>query len=251
MNEIEKIERPAATLIDFVAMAVKDPAIDVTKLEALLRMQREIIADDAKAQFNEAFIRLQGRLPRIKKNGVLEYPIDKNNPNSPKRKISNFMKWEDVDEAIRPILDEEGFAISWNTAPRAGDGGGLIVTAILRHRAGYSQETSMPVPLDGSGGKNNLQGYGSTLSYGRRYTACAALNIVAEGEDDDGVAGGHDPITAEQVKQISDLLIEIDSDLDAFCRFMNVEALPDIDTTLFPVAINALVARKNARAKRQ
>ena len=195
-------DAPASSLLNFVAMAVKDPSIDVTKLEALLRMQREIVADDAKTQFNRAFLRLQSKLPRIKKNGTLEYPINKNDPDGPKRKIANFARWEDIDAAIRPLLDEEGFALSFNTAPRQGDGGGLLVTAILRHSAGHSTETSIPVPLDSSGGKNNLQGYGSTLSYGKRYAATAALNIITEGEDDDGHRGGAKFVSEEQVEAL-------------------------------------------------
>jgi hypothetical protein len=235
---------PAGSLLNFVAMALKDPSIDVAKLEALLRMQREIVADDAREQFNSAFIRLQGRLPRIKKNGTLEYPINKNDPDGPKRKISNFMRWEDVDAGIRPILEEEGFALTFNTEPRVGEGGGLIVTATVRHRAGHSQSASLPIPLDTSGGKNNIQGYGSALKYGQRYTACAALNIVAEGEDDDGVAAGNSPITDEECAELSRGLTETKSNLDAFLAFMGVGAIPDIQKRDLTRARNAINAKR-------
>lgn len=239
-HEITVASGPTGSLLNFVAQAVKDPAIDVTKLEALLRMQREIVADDAKAQFNEAFLSLQKRLPRIKKTGVLEYPVDKNKPDGPKKKIANFAKWEDIDEAIRPILDEEGFALSFNTAPRAGEGGGLLVTAILRHRAGYSQETTIPVPLDTSGGKNNLQGYGSTLSYGKRYAATAALNIITEGEDDDGVRGGMKFITAQDVADLEKLIVDTKSDRDRFLQHFGIAQLENLDTDRLVVARNML-----------
>jgi hypothetical protein len=243
LTEVAAQNGPAGSLLNFVAMAVKDPSIDVAKLDALLRMQREIVADDAREQFNRAFVDLQARLPRIKRNGSLEYPKDPKLPDGPKRKISRFMKFEDIDEAIRPLLEEAGFSQSWNTAPRVGDGGGLIVTHILRHRAGHSQETSLPIPLDTSGGKNNLQGYGSTLQYGKRYTMCAGLNIVAEGEDDDG-KGGYEQIDDESVKRLSDLCVETKSDLNAFLKFMGVAGLPEITVRDYPTAVNALLAKK-------
>jgi len=232
----------AGSLLNFVAMAVKDPTIDVTKLEALLRMQREIVADDAKVQFNQAFIRLQTKLPRIKKNGVLEYPVNKNNPEGPKRKIANFAKWEDIDAAIRPQLDDEGFALSFNTEARTA-GGGLVVTAILRHRAGYSQGTSIPVPLDASGGKNDLQGYGSSLSYGKRYAATAALNIITEGEDDDGKRGGMRFITAEQVAELDSLITETRSDKERFVQMFGVALLENIEAGAWAAARNLLLGK--------
>lgn len=239
----------AGSLLSFVAQAVKDPTIDVAKLEALLRMQREIVSDDAKAQFNEAFIRLQMKLPRITKKGVLEYPVDKNKPDGPKRKIASFAKWEDIDAAIRPILDDEGFALSFTTAPRIGDGGGLIVTAILRHRAGHSTETSIPVPLDTSGGKNNLQGYGSTMSYGKRYAATAALNIIAEGEDDDGVRGGMRFVTADDVKELEELITRTGTDRLRFLQFFGIAELENLPIDSMTPARNMLLSKRPRETK--
>lgn len=194
-------ENPAASMLNFVAMALRDPSIEVSKLEALLRMQRDIVADDAKSLFNQAFGRLQPRLPRIKKNGSVEYK----NKQGQLEKAFKFAKFEDIMTVIAPLLEEEGFSVGFNTVPRPSDGGGLIVTCILRHRAGHSTETSIPVPLDSSGGKNSLQGYGSTLSYGKRYTLTASLNLVTEGEDDDGQRGGTKFITEAQADELRSL----------------------------------------------
>src|SRR5579883_3095059 len=245
-REVATTGEAAGSLLNFVAQAVRDPSIDVAKLEALLRMQREVIADDAKAQFNKALIRLQSRLPRIKKNGVLEYPVEKSRPDGPKRKIANFAKWEDIDEAIRPLLDEEGFALSFNTAPRAE--GGLIVTAILRHRAGHASETSIPIPLDTSGGKNNIQGYGSALSYGKRYAATAALNIITEGEDDDAKLAGMTFITPEQVAELETLLKETRSDEGKFLQLFGIAHLTSMEAGAYAAARNMLIGKKQRRA---
>jgi len=240
---------PAGSLLNFVAQAVENPNIDVAKLEALLRMQREIVADDAKSQFNRDFITMQERLPRIKKNGVLEYPVDKNKPDGPKRKIANFAKWEDMDEAIRPIYLAHGFSLAFNTAPRAGDGGGLLVTAILRHRAGHSTETTIPIPLDTSGGKNNIQGYGSALSYGKRYAATAALNIITEGEDDDGKLGGTKFVTTEQAAEIDVLLRETGSDAGKFLQLFEAADVRNLTAEQYAPARNMLLSKKAKRGE--
>lgn len=238
-------QEPAGSLLNFVAQAVSDPNVDVHKLEALLRMQREIVADDAKAQFNRDFIALQKALPRIKKNGTLEYPVDKNKPDGAKRKIANFARWEDIDLSIRPLLDDHGFSLSFTTAPRAGDGGGLIVTAILRHRAGHMTETPIPIPLDTSGGKNNIQGYGSALSYGKRYAATAALNIITEGEDDDGVRGAKKFLSTEEAAELDGMMRELGLDAEKFLhQFFEVAEVRNLDAAQFVPCKNMLLAKR-------
>lgn len=222
-----------------------NPAVDVAKLSPILDLQERVMARQAESEFNQDFIALQGRLPRIKKNGVLEYPKDKNNPDGPKRKIANYARWEDIDAELRPLLDAHGFALAFTTAPRTD--GGLIITAILRHRGGHKTETPMPVPLDTSGGKNNTQGYGSALSYGKRYAATAALNIITEGEDDDGKLGGMRFITAQQVADLETLIKDTGTDENRFLQILGVAHLSNIEVGAWAAARNMLLAKKAAK----
>jgi hypothetical protein len=99
-------------------------------------------------------------------------------------------------------LQREGFSLSFDTAPRQGEGGGIIITGTLSHVGGHKRTASIPLALDSSGGKNNIQGMGSTFSYGKRYCATALLNIITEGEDDDGVRGGAKFITDDQADDL-------------------------------------------------
>jgi hypothetical protein len=239
----------AGSLLPTIVQLAKDPSVDVAKLQALLEMQERMEARQAQAEFNQAYIRLQKRLPRIKKNGTLEYPVDKNKPDGPKRKVSNYARWEDIDKEIRPLLEAEGFALSFTTAPRPGDGGGLIVTAILRHTAGHSTETPIPIPLDTSGGKNNIQGYGSALSYGKRYAATAALNIITEGEDDDGQRGGMRFITAEEAIDLERLLTESKSDRPRFLQFFGIAEVANLPADRLVEARNMLWSKIDKQAK--
>lgn len=228
---------PAAQCWALISRAATDPNFDVEKMRALLDMQKELVADQAKAQFNEAYARLQLVLPRIKKGGIVEY---KDKP------AFTYAKWEDIDAAIRPLLNAEGFSLTFDTAPH--QSGGILVTGKLLHSSGHEKTASIgPLPLDTSGGKNNLQGAGSTFAYGCRYTSRMLLNLIYEAEDDDGHRGGLVFITDEQVKRLSDLVMETKSDLNAFLQYMEVAGLPNIVSQDYAKAENALLMKKRKR----
>jgi ERF superfamily len=186
-------EGPGALLSAIVQLA-RDPAVDVTKLQALLGMQERMEARQGEIEFDRALARIAGQMPRVKKNGTVNLGQGKGS--------YAFATWEDMDTIIRPLMASEGFTLSFTSELRNGEGGGLIVTGTLLHRDGHSKSASMPLPLDTGAGRSNIQAAGSTLSYGKRYTAEMLLNIVREGVDDDGKAGGTKFITEEQATEL-------------------------------------------------
>lgn len=242
--EPQSIEKPAAQMLEIIASAAKDSHVDVAKMTALLDMQERIMTKQAEIDFNQAYSRLSGKLPRIDKDGQVEYDIDKNNPSKGKKKAFKFATYENIDRIIRPLLQEEGFALSFNVEQRPGEGGGAIVTGTLSHIGGHSRKASIAVALDTSGGKNNIQAMGSSFSYGKRYTAIMLLNIVTEGSDDDGVAGGMVFVTKEQVQIMEALIEETKSNLDAFLQTWQIAKLENMPSTTYPVAMNMLAAKK-------
>jgi hypothetical protein len=224
-------------MMNFIAEAVTNPAIDVAKLEVLLRMKREVTADRGVLLFNEALHRAQAAMPRVKKNGT----IDMGSKGSMK-----FAKWEDMDTILRPILDAHGFSLSFDTAPR--DGGGSVITGTLQHTAGHHRTASMSLPLDSGAGRNNLQAAGSTLSYGKRYVAEMLLNIVREGDDDDGKAGGMVFVTQAEATELTNLVAATGTDLRQFLAMMvrdNVHAIEEIERDDFPRLKNALLDKQS------
>lgn len=231
-------ENPGSMLAAIVALA-KDPSVDVTKLQALMGMQERMEARGAETQFNQAFAEMEPKMPRIKRDGTVEYKD---------KAAFKFARWETVDAGIRPILREHGFSLSFNTSPRQGEGGGLNITGTLLHTAGHSKSATIPLPLDSSGGKNNLQGAGSTLSYGKRYTTTMLLNIVTEGEDDDGKKGGMQYIGPGQIAQIKKLIGETNTNEIRFLETIGVSEIQDIAVGEFAIAVNLLNSKK-AQAK--
>ncbi len=167
---------PTAPGIDFAALAQTD--IDPDKLERLIAMQERLMAKQAEAQFNVAFVEMQAALPEIDQRGKRIV----------KGKLHNtYAKHEDIQRVLKPILQAHGFALSFD--PKI-DESGIAVTAILIHRAGHSRQATFgPVPPDAGGSKNTIQEYSSSVSYGERIATIAVCNITTRGMDDDGGGG--------------------------------------------------------------
>jgi ERF superfamily len=165
------------TLLNFVARAVKDPTIDVAKLEALLRMQREIVADDARLQFNRAMSLAQGEM----------VPVVRDAQNT--QTNSKYATLARIDAVVRPIYTRHGFLLSFNSEPTGGDYERIVCE--VAHSAGHTKRYQLEAALDtvGPQGKPNktpLHGLGSVVSFLRRYLTTMIFNIVLTSEDNDG-----------------------------------------------------------------
>lgn len=228
----------AAALMQVISRAASDPAIDVGKLERLMAMYERITASQSKAAFDRALSEMQPKLPIVDRRGqiIIRDKADK-------EKIiqsTPYALFEDINEAISPMLAEHGFAISFRIGMSAD--GKVAVTAILSHREGHREETSLQLMHDSTGSKNSVQAVGSSVSYGKRYTLCAILNITTRGEDDDGAEAGK--VTEDQVKHLTALIQEVGADAGKFLIFMNVPALTDILAARYPSAVRALEGKR-------
>jgi len=221
---VDEPDLPAAPLSETAAVlqvierAARDPAVDIDKMERLIAMRDRLVAERARADFDAAMAEMQEELPIIEERGVIDIGRGKPQP---------YALWEDINEAIKPVLARHGFALSFRTAD---DGDRRIVTAILSHRGGHREETTMRLPLDTSGSKNNVQAVGSSTSYGKRYTAAALLNLTSrmpEDADDDGKAAGFLPISDEQRDEILALIEETGTEVAKFCGYMKTDARHD------------------------
>jgi hypothetical protein len=183
MNAVAKVvdQAPAvaegATLLAVISRAASDPQTDVEKMERLMAMYERIEAKRAEAEFASALADMQSELPSIGERG-----------NAAGR--YTYALWEDINTAIKPVLQRFGFALSFRTDFTDG----IAVTGVLSHRAGHSERTTIKLPADPSGNKNAVQAVASSVSYGKRYTAGALLNLTSHGEDDDAYrAAQEDP----------------------------------------------------------
>lgn len=199
------------SMISLIAQLAANPRVNADKMEKLLNMQERIVNQQADQAFSQAMARLQSKLPRITKKGKIAFTDKKG-----VERDTPYAKYEHIEAAIRSLYNAEGFATSFDTDTVAE--GKIMVTLTVSHEGGAKRiSKSPPMALDTSGSKNNLQAMGSTISYGKRYTLINAFNIVTEGEDDDGTAGGGKPgdkadkftqKAAEQAKgQVIDVIV--------------------------------------------
>ncbi len=239
------------TILDIINRAAFDPTVDADKIERLLRVAREIRADDAKTAYARAMVKMKPLLPVIDRNGRIVIH-EKGSAKTDANIIQStaYALWEDIDEAITPILAQHGFVLTFRTG--AGAEGRITVTGVLTHEMGHSEESTMPLPLDTSGSKNNVQAAGSSTSYGKRYTATALLNIRTRGQDDDGKKGGDPgPITDDQAETILEMLTRDKADVQKFCKYLGVDSIITIPASRYREAVEKINTRsqKVAAAK--
>jgi len=87
-----------------------------------------------------------------------------------------------VVEKIVPALAENGLV--WTTLPGGTHDQPTLSYRLTHAETGESLDGTMPLLMDG---KTDAQALGSALTYARRYSLCAVLNLVTD-EDDDGTA---------------------------------------------------------------
>lgn len=233
MNEVVATGNESENVLAVISRAAADPSVDIDKLERLLALQERIVARQAQAAYNAALARMQPELPMITERGGIR---DRSGDVQ-----STYALWEDIVEKITPILSKHGFGLSFRTA---GIEGGVIVTGVLSHEAGHSEQTSLPLPIDTSGSKNQVQAIGSSTSYGKRYTASALLNLRTGEIDDDGKSGGGGYITEQQVLDLEALITEVGANKAMFLRFCKAESLDQIKASQFQRAVQALEEKR-------
>ena len=164
----------------------RDPLVDADKLQKLVDLQERILDRDARSAFTAAFIAMRPEIPEIDEKGRI---LNKNG-----NVQSTYSRHEDIQRVILPILFKHGFELSFRTEwpektlPS--------VVGILTHRDGHQRESRFQAHADMSGSKNDVQGLGSTISYGKRYSTIDLLNITTRGKDDDAQSAGKKPETA-------------------------------------------------------
>lgn len=222
-------EQTGTAIIQVIERAAVNPDVDIDKMERLLQMQERILDREAKSEYTRALAKMQPELPVIEERGEIKIG---------QGAAQKYARWEDINQAIIPILSQRGFALSFRCGTTENQ---ITVTGILSHEGGHSEETTLALPLDNSGSKNSVQAVGSSTSYGKRYTAILLLNLTSGGEDDDGAGMGF--IDAEQKEKIIALMKEVGADTAAFLKHMGFDSVDAIPKSQFQKAINALEAK--------
>lgn len=164
------------SVLAVISRAATDKDVDVSKMERLLDMQERVMAKQAEMSFYSDMSALQDDMPTIKKEGEIKVGGQLR---------SRYARFEDILGQTKPLLKNYGFSVAFKSNFVDGQ---LEITGILSHRFGHKESTTMRLPFDDSGAKNQVQMIGSSVSYGKRYVYCMLLNINITEDDDDGQA---------------------------------------------------------------
>jgi len=226
-------------MIQRIADMAADPACDPDKMEKLLNVQITLMDRQAKIDFDQALSDVQREMPRITARGEIK--------NKAGEVTSRYMKYEDIDLVIRPLLQKFGFSLVHDAKE---ENGKMLVTTILKHRGGHQESVSSPLPFDQTNAlKSALQAAASTESFGKRRNVCKMLNIVAEGDDDDGAGTNAMKIDDAQAKEIKDALRESGADVKRFLDYMKADCVENIAMKDYGKACVALRRKVISEAK--
>lgn len=265
---VRKPEPPAPkTMLQVIYEATTNPLVDVAKMEALLKMQERIAAEEARIAFIESFLALKQVLPKIDKNGKIVIPPKDNK----KGQTTLYATYDAITDVTDPILFKYGFVYSSTTEPSA-DGTRLNIVGHLDHVRGFGRMTTFPLPAETSGSKNNVQGWGSSFSYGKRYCKIALLDIqtrAPQDRDTDGVIVENaivvetadrktgrivdddfpgDRVETVKGKKLDDLVDHIQAcgvKQADFCKKYGIAKVADLPTSRLAEAIQALTDHAN------
>lgn len=225
------------TLLDLIRQAVSNPALDVGKLERLLSLYERVEARTAETAFNNAMTAAQIEIRPI--------AADANNPQT-KSKYASYLA---LDNALRPIYTSHGFSLSFDT----GDGAPadhIRALCYVAHNAGFTRTYRIDIPSDGKGAKGGdvmtkTHATGAAVTYSQRYLLKMVFNI-AVGEDGDGnkAGGANTRITEKQAETIRELIDRSGSDIEKFCSYFNIEAVPELLAKDYDRAVAAINLRE-------
>ena len=229
----------AVTPMQMLQMAVERGA-DVAMLEKLMALQERWEASEARKAFVVALSAFKANPPTITKNKHVSFPNSKGGQTD-----YDHATLDQVANVIGAALSQHGMSHRWET--EQGDGGMIRVTCILQHVLGHSERVTLQSSPDQSGGKNNIQAVGSTVSYLQRYTLLAATGLAARDMDDDAERGGAGAlISADEKQQLVDLLKETGADVKKYLAYLGVPTLDDLPLAKFADAKVALLKKKAA-----
>jgi ERF superfamily len=129
------------------------------------------------------------------------------------------------------------------------DSTGVTVETVFLHESG---ETLRCGKLHVPASKQDPQGYGSALTYARRYSLLTACGIAPEDDDGNAASKKYEPIqpvfiSKAQLEKLQSLASEIPIDLQKFCEAVQIASLKDIHAADFDKAV-AMMEKKRKPA---
>jgi hypothetical protein len=222
INELE-------TISPIVQMALSKD-IDTDKLEKLIELQERHEKKQAEKEFFKSFANFKKKPLSITKKSKVSFQSAKG------KTEYNYTSLVDIIDAVGPELALNGLSITW--VPEQSQNS-VKVTAKLTHINGHTVTATLTSPPDTSGGKNGVQGIGSTITYLARYLITALLGISTKEDDTDGAqpTAKEDLITLVQLEELQKVIKnnnrETEELTSAICAVHKIDELSKIKQSEF------------------
>jgi len=162
----------------------------VETLERILAMRRELKAELAKEQYDQAMAKFQSECPEIKKTKEVK---DRSG-----RLLYAYAPIESIVKQVKEILAKNGLSYSIKTEVN----GKVKSICTIHHIAGHSEESEMEVPLGVKTAiMSDSQAVAAAATFSKRYAFMNALGIMTGDDDTDGAVNEAPPTEIEEAKE--------------------------------------------------
>ncbi len=219
--------------LQIVRDAARDPSVDIEKMQQLMAMRREIVADAAEKAFSVAMKNAQTEMRPV--------ATDAANPQTKSR----YATYAALDRVLRPIYTKHGFSLSFDEADSTKPDH-IRVLCYVSHEDGHTRTYRKDMPADGKGAKGGdvmtkTHAAGAAASYGMRYLLKGIFNVAIGEDDRDGNAPiDRSTVSPEQVERLQRLIVSAGADLRRFLDLGGIERLEDMHVADFDDAVRLL-----------
>jgi len=212
---------------------------DILALERLFDLDQRVKAQTRKELFDAALAACQSEMPRVKKNGLIDYRT-KDKPNAAQ---IPFARLEDLDACIRPVYQSHGFSVRYDAEA---DQGKMRVVAYFSC-AGHTEKAEMTVSADAGQNRGPVQAAKASITQVRRHLLEMFFNVITEGADEDQHKD-EPTITQAQADSLRDALAEVGGNVGAFLKaYGNLTRIEDMKASLLNKAWDQINAKKGRK----
>jgi hypothetical protein len=112
---------------------------------------------------------------------------------------NKYATLKDCLDKVRPVLAAHGLMLTQSVIA-GGDGNDRLVTRVMHKTGQFIEDEGIALV-----GADNMQKYGSAVTYARRYGLCNLLGIVGDPDDDAEIASAPDKKQAAKPAQVVQL----------------------------------------------
>ena len=214
----------------------------VEVLERLVTLQERVTDRMARMAYIEALSGFREECPQPKR--TKENPQFSVTRGGVKRSVM-YSPLDEIERTARPVAAKYGLTWTWDTRV---DDELMHITCKVQHVEGHSDSATVSMPYESKAGSSPQQKYGSTQTYGMRYSLVAALGITTADEDVDG-ADGENYINESQLADLRAKIGEVGATEARICKTYGLADLNALPSHLLSPVIDALEekARKASR----